>query len=157
MIGRPRSRRLLLWLRYGAGSIIAGVISQAVFVVCYAFGAVPMAASIAAFLAGAVPNYLLNRRWAWHSQGRADVLRETLPYAVIIVVTALAAAAATSLADAWVRAHVEDRGWQVALVAAAFLGTYGFMFVLKFVLFDRLVFTGPRPAQPTARADSRAP
>jgi putative flippase GtrA len=157
MTGRLGSRRLLLWLRYGAGSIIAGVISQAVFVLCYALGAAPMTASIAAFLAGALPNYLLNRRWAWRSEGRVDLLRETLPYAVIIVVTALAAAAATSVADAWVRVNVADRGWQVVLVAAAFLGTYGFMFVLKFVLFDRWVFTGPRRAQSAARTGSRAP
>jgi putative flippase GtrA len=142
MTGWLRSRRLLLWFRYTAGSIVAGVISQAVFVVCYALGSLPAVASITAFVAGAVPNYLLNRRWAWRNSGRADVVRETLPYAVIVVATALAAAAVTSVADAWVRTSVDDRGWQIALVAAAFLATYGAMFVLKFVLFDRLVFAG---------------
>ena len=143
MIGRLNSQRVLLWFRYAAGSIVAGLISQGVFVVCYALGAVPMVASMTAFVAGAVPNYLLNRRWAWRGRGRVDAVRETLPYAVIVVGTALVAAAVTSAADGWVRTNVEDRGWQVALVAAAFLGTYGVMFVLKFVLFDRLVFAGP--------------
>jgi putative flippase GtrA len=138
---RPRHR---LWGRYAAGSVIAGVISQTVFVACYALGAAPVVASITAFVAGAVPNYLLNRLWAWEQRGRARVGREVLPYAAIVVVTALAAAAVTSAADAWVRTAVESRAWQVALVGAAFLGTYGFMFVLKFVLFDRLIFTDRR-------------
>jgi putative flippase GtrA len=156
MIRRLSSGRVLLWFRYTAGSIVAGLISQAVFVVCYALGALPMVASITAFLAGAVPNYLLNRRWAWRGRGRADVVRETLPYAVIVVTTALAAAAVTSATDGWVRLNVDHRGWQIALVTAAFLGTYGVMFVLKFVLFDRLVFTGSRRRPPglAARAGS---
>ncbi|WP_219416338.1 GtrA family protein [Pseudonocardia nigra] len=140
--------RLRLWWRYAAGSVIAGVISQTTFVACYALGTSPLVASVTAFVAGAVPNYLLNRQWAWRRRGRADVRREVAPYAAIAVATALAAAAVTTTADTWVRAAVESRGWQVVLVGAAFLGTYGFLFVLKFVLFDRFVFTGPRSAPP---------
>lgn len=138
----PGRRRL--WGRYAAGSVVAGVISQTVFLACYALGAPPAAASLTAFVAGAVPSYLLNRQWAWRRQGRADLRREVAPYAAIVIGTALTAAAVTTAAGAWVHATVDGRGWQVALVGAAFLGTYGVLFVLKFGLFDRLVFTAPR-------------
>ena len=99
-----------------------------------------MLASVLAFVAGAVPNYLMNRYWAWQRRGRPDHRREVLPYAVIVIVTAITAILVTTAADRWVRDHVATHGWQVALVGAAFLGTYGAMFVLKFLLFDRLIF-----------------
>jgi putative flippase GtrA len=134
--------RWRLWGRYTVGSVLAGVLSQTVFVACYALGAPPVVATVTAFVAGAVPNYLLNRRWAWRQPGPAHLGREVLPYAAIVVATALTAAAVTTAADRLVRTAVVDRGWQVVLVGAAFLGTYGVLFVLKFVLFDRWVFVG---------------
>ncbi|MGH3948011.1 MAG: GtrA family protein [Pseudonocardiaceae bacterium] len=140
-----RRRRVLLWGRYTAASVIAGVISEVVFVAAYWLGALPVVASLVAFAAGAVPNYLMNRYWAWQRSGKADRARETLPYAAIVIVTAAAAALITTVADSLVRDHVDQHALQVALVGAAFLGTYGFMFVLKFVLFDRFIFVR-RPA-----------
>jgi len=132
--------RIRLWGRYTGASVIAGVISEAVFVVTYWFGAVPLAASLLAFVAGAVPNYLMNRYWAWQRRGRPDRMREILPYALIVVVTALTAILVTTAADRWVRDHVTAHPVQVILVSAAFLATYGTMFILKFVLFDRFIF-----------------
>lgn len=149
-----RRKRVTLWGRYTAASVIAGMLSQLVFVVTYGFGALPVVASVVAFVAGAVPNYLMNRRWAWRRDDKPDRVRETLPYAVIIIVTALTAIGVTTLADAWVVANVDSHAGQVILVGAAFLGTYGFMFVLKFLLFDRLIFAqrGARTPGPTSRS-----
>jgi putative flippase GtrA len=139
-------KRIRLWGRYTGASVIAGVISEAVFVVAYWFGAVPLVASLLAFVAGAVPNYLMNRYWAWRRRGRPDRMREVLPYAMIVVVTALTAILVTTAADRWVRDHVTAHPVQVILVSAAFLATYGTMFILKFVLFDRFIFVD-RPAR----------
>jgi putative flippase GtrA len=111
-----------------------------VFVVAYWFGAVPLVASLLAFVAGAVPNYLMNRYWAWQRRGRPDRVSEVLPYAMIVVVTALTAILVTTAADRWVRDHVTAHPVQVILVGASFLATYGTMFILKFMLFDRFIF-----------------
>jgi putative flippase GtrA len=140
----PRTERGRRWGRFAAGSAVAAALSELFLLVTYAFGAPPAVAALIAFAAGFVPKYLLNRRWVWRRRGRADVRRELVPYVLIVVVTALVAIAVTTAADAWVRVAVADRGWQVVLVGTAYLTTYGFMFVLKFVLFDRLVFTATR-------------
>jgi putative flippase GtrA len=148
VLKRLRVPRLLLLVRYSASSVIAGTISEFAFLACYWLGTAPMVASVVAFAAGAVPNYVLNRRWAWRRKGRPDRTRELLPYVVIVVITAAAAALITTAADHLLRHRVDSHALQTVLVSAAFLGTYGVMFVLKFVLFDRLVFA--RPAQPVA-------
>lgn len=149
MLKRLHVPRLLLWARYSASSVIAGVISELGFLACYWLGTPPVVASIVAFAAGAVPNYILNRRWAWGRTGRADRTRELLPYVVIVVVTAAAAALMTTAADHWLRDRIDSQLVQTVLVGATFLGTYGVMFVLKFVLFDRFVFA--RPPEPRTR------
>jgi putative flippase GtrA len=137
---QPRRKRILLWGRYAGASVVAGIISEVVFVVTYWFAAVPLAASLLAFVAGAVPNYLMNRYWAWQRRGRPHRTREVLPYAVIVLVTAVTAVLVTTAADHLVRDHVAGHALQVTLVGAAFLATYGTMFILKFVLFDRFIF-----------------
>ena len=109
-------KRIRLWGRYTGASVVAGIISEVVFVVTYWFAAVPLVASLLAFVAGAVPNYLMNRYWAWQRRGRPDRTREVLPYAVIVVVTALTAILVTTAADRWVRDHVAAHALQVTLV-----------------------------------------
>lgn len=147
-------QRLRIWIRYTGGSVVAAAVSEVAFLTAYGLGAVPIVASVLAFVSGAVPNYLLNRYWAWQRRGRADRTRETLPYVAIIVVTALVAIGMTTLADIWVREHIESHSWRTLLVGAAYIGTYGVMFVLKFVLFDRLIFGGRAAGTPatTSRA-----
>ncbi len=134
--------RWRLWLRYGASSVIAGLISEGTFALAFWLGAGPTAASLIAFVAGAVPNYLMNRYWAWSRRDRIGGARELLPYLVIIVSTALVATAITNAADVLVRSRVASHLGQTVLVSLAFLATYGVMFVIKFFLFDRLIFAG---------------
>ena len=143
-----RRHRVRLWGRYTGASVIAGLISEAVFLLTYWLAGAPLLASVLAFVAGAVPNYLMNRYWAWQQRGRPHHRREVLPYAVIVIVTAVTAILVTTAADRWVRDHVDSHAWQVVLVGASFLGTYGAMFVLKFLLFDRFIFVDRRARTP---------
>lgn len=136
--GAKRHWRLLG--RFAAASVVATAISQVVFLLVYALGAAPVAATITAWLAGAIPNFTLNRR-TWGSTGRAGLRGEILRYAIISVTTALLAALATHHAETLARTLFPDtRSAQVAVVWGAFLGTYAVMFVIKFFLVDRLVF-----------------
>lgn len=125
--------------RYTAGSVVAGICSEATFLLLYGTGlAGPRVASAVAFLAGAIPNYVLNRRWTWQRRGRADLVRELAPYVVTVLTSALAAAIVTSLVERRVADLALSRPMQVAAVTISFAATYGVLFIAKFVVFERL-------------------
>ncbi|MBB5155816.1 GtrA family protein [Saccharopolyspora phatthalungensis] len=146
---RASTRRGRYWLllgRFAAASVVATGISQVVFLLSYSLGATPVVATVSAWLAGAIPNFVLNRR-SWGGGGRTALRGEILRYGAISVGTALLAALATHNAETLAQALFPGtRTAQVAVVWGAFVGTYAVMFVVKFFLIDRLVFTA-RPRQ----------
>lgn len=126
-------------LRYFTGSVVATVCSEVVFVVLYGLLAVGTTwSSVLSWLVGAVPGFWLNRSWAWRRSGRPSLRREVLPYAAIIVTTLVLATVLTHAADVWLHHQGVSSSVRVALVAGVFLGTYVVVFVLRFVLLERL-------------------
>ncbi|CAN5274006.1 hypothetical protein BH20ACT3_BH20ACT3_01360 [soil metagenome] len=146
-----RSRRDLggKLLRYAAGSGVATVCSQVTFIVLYgALGAGPAVASVGGWLAGAVPNYWLNRTWTWQRRGRPSMTREVLPYVAIVLATLLLATVATSAVHAGLDStQVSDRT-RLVLVGSTFLGVYGVMFLLRYFMLDRLFRRVPAGSPP---------
>lgn len=139
-----RSRYWRLASRFAAASVVATAISQVVFLLTYGLTSSAGAATVLGWLAGAIPNFLLNRR-TWGGGGREALRREILRYGAISIATAVLAAIATHNAEHL--AHLlfpHARTGQVAVVWGAFVGTYGVVFVVKFFLIDRLVFTDRR-------------
>ena len=112
---------------YSAGSVVAATLGELAFVLTYGWAhAGTTLASAAGFIAAAVPNYVLNRRWAWGDRrGRSRRAEATLYIAVAIT----------------------------SFVAAAYLGVSGIFFLVKFVLYERVVFVSgagePRAVQTT--------
>jgi len=142
--------RLVRIVRYFTGSVIATVCSEITFVVLYGAISVGTAwSSVLAWLAGAIPNFWLNRNWAWQRTGRPNLRREVLPYAVIILTTLLLAMLLTHLADAWLQDQDVSSSVRVTLVASVFMGTYVVVFILRFVLLERL-FNGVRTQEQAA-------
>ncbi|MEV6265761.1 GtrA family protein [Kribbella sp. NPDC051936] len=139
--------RLLLWARYSASSVVATVVSQLAFALCYWFGTAALVATLVAWLAGAVPNYVLNRRWTWGRSG------QKLPYTMIVIGSAVTAAVVTSVTDHLVQ-PVDSHALKTLLVTGSYFGTYAVLFIVKFVLFDRLVFA---KSQPAAAGAARTP
>jgi putative flippase GtrA len=163
--GSGEEERAPLWRRplavrfakFTAGSAVAAMISELTFVLVYgALDAGARLAGVVAFVAGAIPNWGLNRRWTWRRRGRPRVGREVLPYVAVVISTAVAATALGGLADGWVRGIDASRSLQVALVALAYLLPYGAVFLLKFLLFDRLVFSDRPLRSPTAGSRAAA-
>jgi len=144
-------------VRYSAGSVVAAVVSEATLTLLVGVARMSAGpAAVLAFCAGAVPNWILNRRWAWEHAGRVSLRRELGPYLLIVFATLVATAGASAAVDAATR-HVSH--W-VAVVAVdgAYIAATGLMFVVKFVLFDRLVFTqtplgGPATVAGAPRAE----
>ena len=136
--------------------VVASVVATAVTELCYvALYATDVSASTlaggVAFLAGAVPKFVLLRWWVWRLSGTPRIVGEVLPYAAIAGGTGLAAGWLTSFAESAIEDEVASRTLQVLLVGGAFLVVMGAAFGLRYVLFDRLVFNGPRQSAPSRR------
>lgn len=138
---RALMARYVVFSRYTAGSILAGIVSESVLLATYGTGLLgPRAASVAGWAAGAVLNYGLNRWWAWGRRGRADLWRELLPYWAITLATVALSTWATGLADRAAPRLFASGSLRLAFVGAAFLTVYGVMFAVKFVLYHHVVF-----------------
>jgi putative flippase GtrA len=98
-------------------------------------------ASLVAFVAGAIPNFIVNWKWTWGRSGRPALLRELLPYIAIIVGGGLAATALTTVTDHVLAPMVTDRGARTITLDIAYLSSYAILFVLKFALLDRVFRT----------------
>lgn len=128
--------------RYTVGSIVAAATSAVVFAVVYVLGASTTTCSVIAFVAGAIPNWILNRRWAWKLRGRVSVAREVIAYVVI----SLLSLAATSVTTEWTQDHVQSlpahHGYRVLLVTASYLAVFAVLFVAKFLVYELWIFSG---------------
>lgn len=146
ILGRARSTRLgVRFGRYTLGSLVAVVTSEVAFVACFGSRLLgTTAASAVAFVAGAIPNYVLNRSWAFGRRGRVRVGREVVLYAVVSVVSFAASALATGWTNHWAPHLTSDRTVRTVLVAAAYLSAYGVLFLAKFAVFELLIFAEPR-------------
>lgn len=137
-----RSKLAVKVTRYAIGSLVALLTSVVVFALLLGAGVGTTADSILAFIAGAVPNWILNRRWAWQRSGDMDVAREVVGYALISVVALAASSAGTGWADTLVRGQfAHQQALRVMLVTLAYVVVQGLLFVAKFVAYDRWVFT----------------
>ena len=139
LLQSPLSARIT---RYTLGSIVAAVTSAIVFAILYVMGVGTTACSIVAFIAGAIPNWILNRRWAWRLQGRIAFGREIVAYVVVSVLTLFITAETT----AWTQRHVQSipahHGIRVLLVTASYLAVFAVLFVARFAVYEVWIFSG---------------
>jgi putative flippase GtrA len=128
--------------RYAIGSAIALVTSIIVFALMYVTIGNTTVCSIGAFIAGAVPNWILNRRWAWKIRGQVEFLREIVAYIAISLVVLAASSAATGWTKHEVRGLTHPHGLRVLLVTASYVAVQAVLFVVKFMVYEHWVFAG---------------
>jgi putative flippase GtrA len=90
--------------KYALGSVVAFIASNVAFALFYVGGASTTACSVAGFLAGAIPNWVLNRRWAWQVQGRPPA-RQIIGYigvSIAVLVTVILFVAKFAIYEYWV-------------------------------------------------------
>ncbi|HZU59617.1 MAG TPA: GtrA family protein [Solirubrobacteraceae bacterium] len=128
--------------RYTLGSVVAAATSGLVFAVMYVLGAGTTVCSVTAFIAGAIPNWILNRRWAWKVQGRIAFGREIVAYIIVSALTLLASSEATAWTQRQVQSIQPHHGIRVALVTASYLGVFAILFVARFAVYEMWIFSG---------------
>jgi putative flippase GtrA len=97
---------------------------------------------VAAFVAGAIPNWILNRRWAWQVRGRIAIGREVLAYVIVSALTLLATTEATAFTQRQVQGIPAHHGIRVILVTASYLAVFAILFVARFAVYDKWIFSG---------------
>jgi putative flippase GtrA len=145
-LGRWRTPALLKLWRYGAGSVVAFVSSVVVYYAFFSWAHLGAIGSTwVAFVAGAVPNWILNRRWAWEKRGREGVARESALYVMVSIVS-LAASSAATKATAVAVVHSSHTARDL-LVTFSYTASVIVLSGLKYLVYDRFVFVDRRRAR----------
>jgi putative flippase GtrA len=135
----PLSARIT---RYTLGSVVAAATSAIVFAILYVMGLGTTACSVIAFIAGAIPNWMLNRRWAWRVQGRIAFGREIVAYVIVSALTLFITAETTAWAQRQVQSIPAHHGIRVLLVTASYLAVFAVLFAARFAVYEVWIFSG---------------
>ncbi len=129
--------------RYSISSLLAAATSAVVFAILYVVGASTTVCSVVAFVAGAIPNWSINRRWTWDLKGsRIAFGREVVAYVIVSALTLLASAEATAWTHHEVQSIPPHYGVRVVLVTGSYLAVFGILFAIRFVLYEHWIFSG---------------
>ena len=139
--GSSGGRRLL---RFAPAAVLALAATQITYFVCASIvHTTGRISGFAGWLAGAVVSYGVSR-WAWERRGRPHLIKETLPFVAIslIVGAVLTEASHFAYREAGV---LGLHGFAFsAFVQGLYLCANGVTFILRFVIFNYLVFADRR-------------
>jgi putative flippase GtrA len=133
----PRGRTMI---KFSCVSIISTIVAQGtLWIVFYnlrLWSAVP--SNIFANAMATVPSYTLNRRWAWGKSGRSHFWKEVAPFWTMSAAGMALSIATVSLAAHVAHVHHMGHLSTAILVNAANFFAFGILWILKFIVFNRL-------------------
>jgi putative flippase GtrA len=130
------------FIRYGSVSAISTTVSLVVLGVLVGGLAFPAIwANLISTAIGTVPSFDLNRRWVWAHTGQRSLLRQALPFSLLSFSGLIISTIAVHLGSDATR-H-STRFMHTATVEIAVIGSYGILWLLQFVLCDRILFRQP--------------
>jgi putative flippase GtrA len=158
-VGKRFSRFILV----AAGAVVA---SQITLAVCLGpAGWTAGRSALTAWLAGAAVSYVLSR-WAWERKGKPNLLRETLPFWIVSVGTAVVLTLTTKWANQQALAMGMSHIQRVMFAGAAYFLANCVTFLTRFLIFHYILFKDrgakvsellselPASEMPGARAES---
>jgi putative flippase GtrA len=136
-------------IRYGLASVVGVAVSQAVLIFCSAvLGWSGVVSNLAAVTVGGVPNYFMNRAWTWDNHEEHSLWTDVVPFWGM---------AFAGLALSTVFVAYADHHWGTTFaISMASLLAFGLLWLVKFVVLDRLMF-GRASAQPVEQLPDEAP
>jgi putative flippase GtrA len=133
--------------KYALSSVIAFLLSDVAFAFCYwLFGGRTTPSSVVAFFAAAIPNWIMNRRWAWQQTGRAPA-KQIVSYAAVSAIVLLVTSFATGRTNHWVKhsGHIANHhGLRLIIVTGSFVVVTVILFFAKFAIYEFLIFRNRR-------------
>jgi putative flippase GtrA len=141
-----RSPTIVKLSRYSAASVVGVCVGTPVLVFLYGvLGWNEIAANLVSVTCGAIPNYLINRRWTWHQTGKNRLWGEVVPFWVMSALGMIASLFAV---------HYADNRWGTTLaVTLANLAGFGLLWVAKFLVLDKLMWKIVHDLQPDVAID----
>jgi putative flippase GtrA len=128
--------------RFAISSMVSAITSAIVFAALYVVGFSTTVCSITAFIAGAIPNWTMNRRWTWKVEGQVAFGREIIAYVVLSASTLIL----LSLATAWTHRHVQGipagHGIRVILVTGSYFAVLALLYGVRYFLYEFWIFSG---------------
>ncbi len=152
----PRTLRQKL-ARCMSVSVITTIISVSTLgIATVVFGMAAWVANILATSLATGPSYHLNRRWTWGRRDASDPWRELVPFWVLSFTGLALSTVAVGFADRWASAAHIPAPWFTGVLLAAHLSGFGALWVVQFVLLDRLLFAPERRASSVLAAVAAA-
>jgi putative flippase GtrA len=147
-VPRPGPAAIRRFVRYASVSVVSTVTTLSVLGLLVGVAGFPAVwANVVATAVGTVPSFELNRRWVWSHGGPRSLGRQALPYcALSFAGLVLSTLAVHFAADATVSS---TRLVHTGAVELANFGSYGLLWVLQFLLCDRILFKSGRSAAPS--------
>ncbi len=113
----------------------------------------PIVSTVMANVISTVPAYFLTRNWAWGKSGRSHFWHEVAPFWIIAGVSTVLAAIASDAADSVAKHFTHSHFLQTICVAGANLLTYGIIWLVKFFLFNNVLFAGNKTGAGESKED----
>lgn len=129
-----------LW-RYSVASIVAVMVSEICLIMFN--GVVGMSAWVSSSLAtsiAAIPNYYLNRKWAWGKHGRSHLLKEVVPFWALAFAGWALSTYSVYVMERYAKHHHFAHVWATASVAVVYIAAFGVLWIAKFMIFNKLMF-----------------
>lgn len=142
LVDRARSPGGQKAIKYTLVSVISVAVSQVAFVTVYGgLSWTAKSSSILATSVGAFPSYILNRRWAWGKQGPSHLWKEIVPFWTLALIGLSFSTWTSDFAETYVKAHHSfSHLVQTLVVTGAYFGGFAILWVVKFVIFNKLIF-----------------
>jgi len=130
--------------RYAGVSAISTSVSLSILAVLVGTGAATAGwANVVATAIGTIPSFELNRRWVWKRDGARSFRRQVGPFCALSFAGLGLSTVAVSQAATWAAgAGLGATGRTIAAVAAN-VATFGSLWVVQFLLLDRILFRSP--------------
>jgi putative flippase GtrA len=141
-----RSPTLRKLFKYTMASMVGIGVGQPVLWICFGlldWSAVP--SNLTSVTCGAIPNYLINRKWTWHQQGKNRLWGEVVPFWVM--------SALGTILSLWAVSYAEDRWDTTIAVAIAQLSGFGVLWLAKFLILDKVMWKIVHDLQPDVAID----
>src|SRR5215472_14382000 len=133
----PVGKRFSRFILVATGAVIA---SQVTLAVCLGpVGWTAGRSALTAWLAGAAVSYVLSR-WAWERKGRPNLLKETLPFWIVAVGTAIVLTVTTKWANQRALAMDLPDNERLMFAAAAYFLANCVTFLTRFLIFHYILF-----------------